>query len=97
MSVWFSISGTLSAILSSIVLVPDCLQSIQTREVSMSKSYLILKSLVLVNNIQYSVAIGIAYGWYASLYVGLSTAISACCLTVLWHVKNQEPIYCELP
>ena len=100
MSLWFSISGMLSCVLSSVLLIPDCLSAIHTGEVSMSKNYLFLKGLILANNIQYSVSIGITFGWYAAIYVGISTGISAACLCVLCHVKfreKTEDIYEELP
>ena len=84
--------------LGSVLLVPDTLTSIQTGEVRMSKSYLGLKGLIIANNIQYSCAIGYMYGWYASLYVGVSTVINGCCLSVLCFVKYREKddIFIEL-
>ena len=97
MSIWFSISGALSCVLSSVVLVPDCINAVQTNSVHMSTSFLFLKGLVLANNVQYSVAIGMAYGWYAGLYVSISTTLSGICLCVLCYVKNQKDPYIELP
>lgn len=89
--VWYTCAGISSCLLGSILLIPDTITAIKQRKVMLSKSYLYMKAIFIINSAQYSLSVAYSFGWFASLFMSISTLMQGICLSVLLAIKHEEP------
>ena len=96
MTLYFNVSGVGCLIMSSIFLIPDAFYAIRRKCTAMSNSYLILKSVYIATQFNYSIALWEMYGWNASVYLWVGLSFQMASLGTIAMVKCRQD-YVELP
>ena len=91
--VWYMVSGIVSCGLGSLLLIPDMVRTITTQQVLLSREYLFLKTLFVLNSFQYCFSIAYSFGWLCGLFLAISSGIQGLCLVAIVHVKYKEKQY----
>ena len=86
--IWYTVSGIISSVLGSVLLAPDAMRAWKSNQVLMTNEYLALKTVFVLNSAQYTFSVAYTYGWYASVFMGVSTSMQGICLSILLIVKN---------
>ena len=85
---YFIISGIVCVVASFFLLIPDTVKAIQNKETKVSKEFLITKSLYLIVQTNYSMAIYAEYGYEAAIFLWVGLSSQVICTLILIGTKN---------